>query len=63
MPKDKPEDIKLYDKVRILATGQLAFVVDIDDEVDSYILEIDVSNDDELEDRVHFYKRSDFEKI
>lgn len=53
------KDIKLYDKVRIKKTKEIAFVVDINSKgLDSYILEIIDKNE-----MPKFYKRADFEKI
>ncbi|WP_276690146.1 MULTISPECIES: hypothetical protein [Acidaminococcus] len=54
------KDIKLYDEVEILSTGERAFVVDVDEnpDHDSYMLEIKGKN--EMPD---FYKRKDFKFI
>ncbi len=48
--------IKLYDKVRIKKTGEIAFVVDAKKGI--YMLEIDGANE-----MPHFYDRDDFEKV
>ena len=53
-------DYKLYDKVRIKKTGEIAFIVWYDDTKghDSVMLEIDEANE-----MPEFYKRADFEII
>lgn len=53
------ENIKLYDKVKIKRTNEIAVVVDINSKgLDSYILEKVDKNE-----MPKFYKRADFEKI
>lgn len=60
--------LKLYDEVRVKSTGQIANIVEIDDNKGQsppvYLIEMrDISDDMEIEDVIKWVEQSDIERV